>query len=177
MGFHLCSNLDVSLLLPFRSAAYSRSCPSSTLPTPWVPARYALLAVAVAVAVAVARGKVSGEMEAAADEEEQQEGISAQSPAQAPPSSTSSLPKVEMELRVLQALEFYPPSKLKGIHRHFVLYALMEYLEKSLDRQFSADEVLQLLDRFFNLEMLKPEDDEKDNFSQGEEFSLPGSFF
>jgi len=52
----------------------------------------------------------------------------------------------------------------------------MEYLRKSLDRQFSADEVLQLLGRFFNLEMLKPEDDEKDNFSQGEEFSLPESF-
>ncbi|GJN14905.1 hypothetical protein PR202_gb01781 [Eleusine coracana subsp. coracana] len=80
------------------------------------------------------------------------------SPAQAPPSSASSLPKeqsqVELELRLLQALEFYPPSKLKGIHRHFVLYGLMEYLNKSLDRNFSSDEVLQLLDRFFNLEML-----------------------
>ncbi|NP_001141546.2 uncharacterized protein LOC100273660 [Zea mays] len=63
-----------------------------------------------------------------------------------------------------------------GVHRHFVLYGLMEYLRKSLDRQFSSDEVLQLLDRFFNLEMLKPEDDEKDNFRQGEEFSLPESF-
>ncbi|KAL6838583.1 hypothetical protein ACP4OV_031639 [Aristida adscensionis] len=102
------------------------------------------------------------------------------SPAQAPPSSASSLPKeqsqVELELRLLQALEFYPPAKLKGIHRHFVLYGLMEYLKKSLDRHFSADEVLQLLDRFFNLEMLKPEDDEKENFSQVEEFSLPESF-
>jgi hypothetical protein len=92
----------------------------------------------------VAQPKGSG-MEAAADEE--QEGLSAQSPAQAPPSSASSLPKVpclplpptlplaprfspperglmylvsqeqsqvELELRLLQALEFYPPSKLKG---------------------------------------------------------------
>ncbi|KAM0923984.1 hypothetical protein ACQ4PT_005174 [Festuca glaucescens] len=117
-------------------------------------------------------------MEAAADEE--QEGLSAQSPAQAPPSSASSLPKeqsqVELELRLLQALEFYPPSKLKGIHRHFVLYGLMEHLRKSLDRQFSADKVLQLLDGFFNLEMLKPDDEEKDNFSQAEEFALPDSF-
>ncbi|KAG8068056.1 hypothetical protein GUJ93_ZPchr0005g14693 [Zizania palustris] len=75
------------------------------------------------------------------------------------PSQVPALPRgqsqVEMELRVLQALEFYPPSMLKGIHRHFVvLYALMEYLEKSLIRQFSADEVLQLLHRFFNLEKL-----------------------
>uniref|UniRef100_A0A452ZJD3 Chromatin modification-related protein EAF7 n=4 Tax=Triticinae TaxID=1648030 RepID=A0A452ZJD3_AEGTS len=126
----------------------------------------------------VAHVKGSG-MEAAADEE--QEGLSAQSPAQAPPSSASSLPKeqsqVELELRLLQALEFYPPSKLKGIHRHFILYGLMEYLRKSLDRQFSADEVLQLLDRFFNLEMLKPDDDEKDNFGQTEEFALPDNFF
>lgn len=83
---------------------------------------------------------------------------------------------MELELRLLQALEFYPPSKLKGIHRHFVLYGLMEHLRKSLDRQFSADEVLQLLDRFFNLEMLKPDDEEKDNFSQAEEFALPDSF-
>ncbi|WVZ54363.1 hypothetical protein U9M48_005171 [Paspalum notatum var. saurae] len=56
------------------------------------------------------------------------------SPVQAPPSSASSLPKeqsqVELELSLLQALEFYPPSKLKGIHRHFVLYGLMEYLRK-----------------------------------------------
>ncbi|KAL6609676.1 hypothetical protein ACP70R_039645 [Stipagrostis hirtigluma subsp. patula] len=107
----------------------------------------------------------------------------ADSPAQAPPSSASSLPKepsqVELELRLLQALEFYPPSKLKGVHRHFVLYGLMEYLKKRCSyvdsSKFSADEVLQLLDRFFNLEMLKPEDDEKDNFSQVEDFSLPES--
>ncbi|OEL22385.1 hypothetical protein BAE44_0016597 [Dichanthelium oligosanthes] len=45
-------------------------------------------------------------------------------------------------------------SLIRSIHRHFVLYGLMEYLRKSLDRQFTADEVLQLLDRFFNLEML-----------------------
>lgn len=74
-----------------------------------------------------------------------------------------------------------------GIHRHFVLYGLMEYLGRrfvqscfhtsiaeflsiliylnlepslstitvySFDRQFTADEVLQLLDRFYNIEML-----------------------
>lgn len=75
-----------------------------------------------------------------------------------------------------------------GIHRHFVLYGLLEFLQKrfvpfdrslnqstgyhkwssvhahfhvgfalfccSFDRQFTSDEVLQLLDRFFNLEML-----------------------
>ena len=76
-----------------------------------------------------------------------------------------------------------------GIHRHFVLYGLMEFLRRrfvplhvsvcwfilliltsfhflmhsltqllrcfhSFDRHFSADEVLQLLERFYNLEML-----------------------
>lgn len=81
---------------------------------------------------------------------------------------------------------------LAGIHRHFVLYGLMEHLRRrffslkysftlgcyifssfrerddflvlskslmicsllSFDRHFSADEVLQLLDRFYNLDML-----------------------
>ncbi|XP_010939390.1 uncharacterized protein [Elaeis guineensis] len=132
-------------------------------------------------------------MEAAGEEE--QDGLSVHSPGQAPPSSASSLPmeqsQVELELRVLEALEIYPPSKLQGIHRHFVLYGLMEYLHRSFDRHFSADEVLQLLDRFFNLEMLvsvgsfhikdvdskKPDDEETDTLNQEEDFSLPQSFF
>ncbi|KAG1347816.1 putative Chromatin modification-related protein EAF7 [Cocos nucifera] len=118
-------------------------------------------------------------MEAAGEEE--QDGLSVHSPGQAPPSSASSLPmeqsQVELELRVLEALEIYPPSKLQGIHRHFVLYGLMEYLQRRFDRHFSADEVLQLLDRFFNLEMLKPDDEETDTLNQEEDFSLPQSFF
>ncbi|RID65754.1 hypothetical protein BRARA_D00932 [Brassica rapa] len=58
------------------------------------------------------------------------------------PSSASSLSKeqsqVELELTLLEALEIYPPIKLRG----------------NFDRQFLADEVLQLLDRFYNIEML-----------------------
>ncbi|XP_031741942.1 uncharacterized protein LOC101212766 isoform X1 [Cucumis sativus] len=90
--------------------------------------------------------------------EEEQDGISVHSPCKAPPSSASSLPKehpqIELELKLLQALEIYPLVKLQGIHRHFVLFGLMEFLRRSFDRQFSSDEVLQLLDRFYNLEML-----------------------
>ncbi|CAN6550440.1 unnamed protein product [Malus baccata var. baccata] len=87
-------------------------------------------------------------------EEEEQDGMSVHSPCKPPPSSASSLPKVELELRLFEALEIYPPGKLQGIHRHFVLYGLMEFLRRSFDRHFSADEVLQLLERFYNLEML-----------------------
>ncbi|KAH8496558.1 hypothetical protein H0E87_019348 [Populus deltoides] len=92
------------------------------------------------------------------EREEEQDGMSVHSPCKAPPSSASSLPKeqsqVELELRLLEALEIYPPVKLRGMHRHFVLYGLMEFLRRSFDRQFSPDEVLQLLDRFYNIEML-----------------------
>ncbi|KDO39383.1 hypothetical protein CISIN_1g0337301mg, partial [Citrus sinensis] len=56
--------------------------------------------------------------------------MSVHSPCKAPPSSASSLPKVELELRLLEALEVYPPVKLRGIHRHFVLYGLMEFLRR-----------------------------------------------
>ncbi|CAA6662948.1 unnamed protein product [Spirodela intermedia] len=119
-------------------------------------------------------------MEEPSGEEEDQDGLSVQSAGQAPPSSASSLPKensqVELELRVLEALEIYPPFKLQGIHRHFVLYGLLEFLQKSFDRQFTSDEVLQLLDRFFNLEML-PDEEETEPLDHGEEFSLPQSFF
>lgn len=122
-----------------------------------------------------------GGNEEASEPEQDQDGLSAHSPFQAPRSSASSLPKelpqVELELRLLEALEIYHPVKLQGMHRHFVLFGLMEYLKKRLNRHFSPDEVLQLLDRFYNLEMLKPDDEEMEAFSQEEEFSLPHSIF
>lgn len=84
---------------------------------------------------------------------------------------------MELELRVLEALEIYPPSKLQGMHRHFVLYGLMEHMQKRFDKHFSADEVLLLLDRFFNLEMLKSDEDDMEVLNQEEEFSLPQNYF
>ncbi|PON64675.1 Chromatin modification-related protein Eaf7/MRGBP [Trema orientale] len=97
--------------------------------------------------------------------EEEQDGMSVHSPCKAPPSSASSLPKeqsqVELELRLLEALEIYPPVKLQG----------------TFDRQFSSDEVLQLLDRFYNLEVLKPDDEDNEILNHEEDFSLPQSFF
>ncbi|KAG6574046.1 hypothetical protein SDJN03_27933, partial [Cucurbita argyrosperma subsp. sororia] len=113
--------------------------------------------------------------------DEEQDGMSVHSPCKTPPSSASSLPKeqaqIELELKLLQALEIYPLVKLQGIHRHFVLFGLMEFLRRSFDRQFSSDEVLQLLDRFYNLEMLKPDDEEMEILNHEEDFCLPQTFF
>ncbi|XP_026386436.1 uncharacterized protein LOC113281794 isoform X3 [Papaver somniferum] len=99
--------------------------------------------------------------------EEEQDGLSVHSPSQAPPSSASSLPKeqseVELELRLLEALEIYPLTKLQGIHRHFILYGLMEYLRRSFDRPFSPDE--------------KSDEEEVEILNQEEDFSLPQSYF
>ncbi|XP_039034667.1 uncharacterized protein LOC120170895 isoform X2 [Hibiscus syriacus] len=53
----------------------------------------------------------------------------------------------------------------------------MGFLRKSLDRHFSPDEVLQLLDRFYNLEVLKPDDEEIDILNHDEDFCLPQSYF
>ncbi|PPD83719.1 hypothetical protein GOBAR_DD19346 [Gossypium barbadense] len=57
-------------------------------------------------------------MEGGREKEEEQDGVSVHSPCKAPPSSASSLPKeqqeVELELRLLEALEIYPPVKLRG---------------------------------------------------------------
>ncbi|KHG09290.1 Nucleoporin [Gossypium arboreum] len=75
-------------------------------------------------------------------------------------------------------LKFILPSNYEArVHRHFVLYGLMEFLRKSLDRHFSPDEVLQLLDRFYNLEVLKPDDEEIDILNHEEDFCLPQSYF
>lgn len=124
--------------------------------------------------------KSSGK-EAGKPKEEEQDGMSVHSPCKPPPSSASSLNKdidqVELELRLLEALEIYPPLKLQGVHRHFVLYGLMEYLKRSFDRHFTAEEVLELLGRFYNIEMLKSDDDEIDVLNNEEDFSLPQSFF
>ncbi|XP_074274803.1 uncharacterized protein LOC141598888 [Silene latifolia] len=113
--------------------------------------------------------------------EEEQDVMSVHSPCKAPPSSSSSLSKeqsqAELELRFLEALETYPPGKLKGIHRHFVLFGVMEFLRRSLDRQFSSEEVLRLLDRFYNLEMLKGDDEDAEFPHREEDFSLPQSYF
>uniref|UniRef100_A0A2P2IVD2 Uncharacterized protein LOC103414283 isoform X1 n=1 Tax=Rhizophora mucronata TaxID=61149 RepID=A0A2P2IVD2_RHIMU len=115
------------------------------------------------------------------EKEEEQDGMSVHSPCKAPPSSASSLSKdqsqVELELRFLEALEIYPPARLRGMHRHFAIYGLMEYLRRSFDRHFSPDDVLQLMDRFYNIEMLKPDDEEMEILSREEDFSLPQSYF
>ncbi|KAH7569996.1 hypothetical protein JRO89_XS05G0030200 [Xanthoceras sorbifolium] len=92
--------------------------------------------------------------------EEEQDGMSVHSPCKAPPSSASSLPKeqsqVELELRLLEALEIYPPVKLRGRYTSSLcpLWSNGISAPKVFDRNFSSDEVLQLLDRFYNLEML-----------------------
>ncbi|KAF1869293.1 hypothetical protein Lal_00020970 [Lupinus albus] len=150
--------------------------------------------------------------------EEEQDGMSVHSPCKPPPSSASSVPKdlaeVELELRLLQAFEIYPPNKLQGagsmsnlattkksrdlascgllliINGHELKDAcvMMDarlrdnlitavYAPFSFDRPFSSEEVLQLLDRFYNVEMLKSDDDEIDILNHEEEFSLPPSFF
>ncbi|KAI8528572.1 hypothetical protein RHMOL_Rhmol12G0158600 [Rhododendron molle] len=47
----------------------------------------------------------------------------------------------------------------------------------SFGRHFSASDVLQLLDRFYNLEMLKPDDEDVEILNQEEDFCLPPSYF
>ncbi|KAK1374470.1 Chromatin modification-related protein Eaf7/MRGBP [Heracleum sosnowskyi] len=112
---------------------------------------------------------------------EEEEGMSSHFPCKNPLSSSSSPDKeqsqVEVELKLLEALEIYPLVKLCGIHRHFVLFGLTEYLQRSFSRQFSPSEVLQLLDRFYNLEMLQPDDEEIEILNRDTDFCLPQSFF
>ncbi|KAH8948522.1 hypothetical protein BDL97_11G098500 [Sphagnum fallax] len=106
--------------------------------------------------------------------------LSSYRPVGARPSSISSpfkgVQQVELELRLLEALAIYHPSKLAGMHRHFVLFGLMDHLERRLNQQFSPNEVLQLLDCFFNVALLA-DDDDMELMTLEEEFSLPSSIF
>ncbi|KAL3511056.1 hypothetical protein ACH5RR_030457 [Cinchona calisaya] len=112
------------------------------------------------------------------NEEQEQDGLSVHSPCKPPLSSLQKeKSEVELELKLLEALEIYPPAKLQGIHRHFVLYGLTEYLRRSFNRQFTPDDVLKLLDRFYNLEELKPDDEDAEVLNHEEDFCLPESYF
>ncbi|XP_060215143.1 uncharacterized protein LOC132641978 isoform X1 [Lycium barbarum] len=118
------------------------------------------------------------EEEEEVEEHDEQDGMSVHSPCK-PQSSAlrKEQSQVELEIRLLEALEIYPPAKLRGIHRHFVLYGLTEYLRRSFNRQFAPDDVLKLLDRFYNLDMVKPDDEDAEILNQEEEFCLPQSYF
>ncbi|KAL2559436.1 Chromatin modification-related protein Eaf7/MRGBP [Forsythia ovata] len=112
------------------------------------------------------------------EQEQEQDGVSVHSPCKIPNSSfRKEKSELELELRLLEALEIYPPAKLRGIHRHFVLYGLTEYLRRSFNQPFSGDDVLKLLDRFYNLEMVKPDDEDTEILNQEEDFRLPQSYF
>nr|GMD18294.1 Eaf7 domain-containing protein [Ipomoea batatas] len=60
---------------------------------------------------------------------------------------------------------------------HLIICALIDSTSCSFNKHFTADDVLKLLDRFYNLEMLKADDDEGEILNQEEEFSLPQSYF
>ncbi|GAY44184.1 hypothetical protein WN943_020204 [Citrus x changshan-huyou] len=131
------------------------------------------------------------------EREEEQDGMSVHSPCKAPPSSASSLPKeqsqVELELRLLEALEVYPPVKLRGMYTPSLCPLWSHGISAKkvccasclcflitcprFDRHFAPDEVLQLLDRFYNLDMLKPDDEEMEILNHEEDFCLPQSYF
>ncbi|KAK2966697.1 hypothetical protein RJ640_007984 [Escallonia rubra] len=132
--------------------------------------------------------------------DEEQDGMSVHSPCKAPLSSASSLRKVrlceqsqvELELRLLEALEIYPPVKLRGKHTSSLrplwpyrvskekvsfAFSILSSFYHYFNRHFSPSDVLQLMDRFYNLEMLKPDDEETEILNQEEDFCLPESYF
>ncbi|XP_011075593.1 uncharacterized protein LOC105160032 isoform X1 [Sesamum indicum] len=121
--------------------------------------------------------EIEDEEEEEEEQEQEQDGVSVHSPCKI---NASSLRKekseVELELRLLEALEIYPPAKLRGPHRHFVLYGLTEYMRRSFNRPFTAEDILKLLGRFYNLDMVKPDDEDAEFLSQEEDFRLPQSY-
>mmetsp|Transcript_26618 Transcript_26618/g.36748 ORF Transcript_26618/g.36748 Transcript_26618/m.36748 type:complete len:104 (-) Transcript_26618:127-438(-) len=78
-----------------------------------------------------------------------------------------------LELRFLEALQIYNPTKLVGLHRSFVLVGLLESLERRLGRSFTIAEVLEIVDRFYNLDKLMASDSDEDEFVETSDFTLP----
>jgi len=84
--------------------------------------------------------------------------------------------QVELKQKLLEAFVTYPPRKLAGIQRNFVLFGLVEYLKRSIHRHFSSEEVIELVGWFYNIEMLT-DDEEINMLDHEEDFSLPQSYF
>ncbi|CAK9874858.1 unnamed protein product [Sphagnum jensenii] len=97
-------------------------------------------------------------------------------PTSAPPSSAPAN-QTELEFELQNALLTYPHWRLTGMHRHFILFGLMEYLERRLKRRFTSDEVLQLLDRCYNLDHMTVDHKEVEMLKEQKEFSLPPEIF
>eukprot|EP00850_Spirogloea_muscicola_P013818 SM000096S24847 [mRNA] locus=s96:120:1465:+ [translate_table: standard] len=92
-----------------------------------------------------------------------------------PAAADESAEKIELELKLLEALETYPPLKLQGMHRAFVLFGLRHKLEKELKRPIQEAEVLGLLSTFYNLDNLKADDEEVELGGLDDDFELPSS--
>ncbi|KAM7267044.1 hypothetical protein ACFE04_009210 [Oxalis oulophora] len=90
--------------------------------------------------------------------EEEQDGVSVHSPCKAPPSSASSISKehaqVEIQLRLLEALEIYPPVKLR--------VALLDYCLDGNERLL----VYEKGDYFRYLSEFKTDQQRKDDVDQ-----------
>ncbi|KAL0386011.1 UNVERIFIED_CONTAM: hypothetical protein Sradi_2995400 [Sesamum radiatum] len=99
------------------------------------------------------------------EQEQEQDGVSVHSPCKI---NSSSLRKekseVELELRLLEALEIYPPAKLRGPHRHFVLYGLTEYMRRRVNYCLPS------------AQFQKPDDEDAEFLNQEEDFRLPQSY-
>ncbi|KAL3823975.1 hypothetical protein ACJIZ3_020004 [Penstemon smallii] len=122
--------------------------------------------------------KKEEEIEDEEEEIQEQDGISVHTPCKIPTSSQSQEDlEVELELQLLLSFATYPLRKLKGPHRHFVLYGIMEYMRSSFNRPFTAQEVLDLVGRFYNMDVLEPDSDDLEFLTQEEDFRLPQSYF
>ncbi|GBG69754.1 hypothetical protein CBR_g4585 [Chara braunii] len=62
--------------------------------------------------------------------------------------------ELELDLRLLEALEIYPPKRLQGVHGHFLLFGLIDFLHRRLNRKLMAEDILQQLEKFYCLEKL-----------------------
>eukprot|EP00850_Spirogloea_muscicola_P024975 SM001889S04065 [mRNA] locus=s1889:557:1884:- [translate_table: standard] len=91
------------------------------------------------------------------------------------PHVAEALSEIELELKLLEALETYPPHKLQGMHRAFVLFGLRHKLEKELKRPIQEAEVLGLLSTFYNLDNLKADDEDVELGGLDDDFELPSS--
>ncbi|KAG6765656.1 hypothetical protein POTOM_029706 [Populus tomentosa] len=112
------------------------------------------------------------------EREEEQDGMSIHSPCKAPPSSASSLPKVSLNLYLIYiCILFFCADNSIAVKTYVLEICSLVSRLLSFDRQFSPDEVLQLLDRFYNIEMLKPDDEEAEILNHEEDFSLPQNYF
>mmetsp|Transcript_321 Transcript_321/g.1079 ORF Transcript_321/g.1079 Transcript_321/m.1079 type:complete len:101 (+) Transcript_321:123-425(+) len=84
--------------------------------------------------------------------------------------------ETDANIKLLEALMLYSPRKLVGVHKHFCLLGICEHLERSTGTKVRPEQVLELVEKYYDLSQLEVEEEDAELESVEQDFELPANF-